>query len=426
MTMKTYKFRWGRLLTALVVLGLVGATACSSTPAATPTAASTEAASVAPTTQPTTAAPATTPAAPGAMPAAPAARDGMYSAPPAMTIDPAKYYVATIETEHGNIVVQLFPDKAPNTVNNFVFLARQGFYDNTTFHRVMPGFMAQAGDPTGTGFGGPGYTFADEFDITLTHDRVGTLSSANSGPDTNGSQFFITYGPAPWLDGQHTVFGRVIDGLDALLAIRERDPETATTPGDLIRTITITESTTPPVSQLPANADIPMPADPAARNNMYPRPFTQVIDPDQTYRATIHTAKGDIVAELNAQAAPATVNNFVALARAGFYDGLTFHRVEPGFVIQGGDPLGSGQGGSGYITPAEISLTHTQGAIAMARLPDQGNPLRMSSGSQFYITLDATPMLDGQYTVFGYVVEGMDVVQSIAVGDVIQSVTIGE
>jgi cyclophilin family peptidyl-prolyl cis-trans isomerase len=150
------------------------------------------------------------------------------------------------------------------------------------------------------------------------------------------------------------------------------------------------------------------------------------IDPTTSYQATISTEKGDIVVDLDAGAAPQTVNNFVFLAREGFYDRLTFHRVEPGFVIQGGDPLGTMAGGPGYKVPAEIGLEHVKGAIAMARQGDQVNPERASSGSQFYITLAETPHLDGAYTVFGQVVEGMDVVESIAQGDVIQSVTIEE
>jgi cyclophilin family peptidyl-prolyl cis-trans isomerase len=159
---------------------------------------------------------------------------------------------------------------------------------------------------------------------------------------------------------------------------------------------------------------------------MYSEPPEMQIDPSKTYRATISTEKGDIVVNLDAGAAPQTVSNFVFLAREGFYDGLTFHRVEPGFVIQGGDPLGTGAGGPGYTVPAEIELKHIKGAIAMARRGDQVNPERASSGSQFYITLDATPFLDGAYTAFGEVVEGMDVVESVAVGDVIDSITIEE
>jgi cyclophilin family peptidyl-prolyl cis-trans isomerase len=164
-----------------------------------------------------------------------------YSAPPEMVIDPAKRYVATMSTDDGDIVIELFADKAPNTVNNFVFLARDGYYDGTTFHRVIKGFMAQGGDPTGTGRGGPGYQFADEFDRDLRHDGPGVLSMANAGPGTNGSQFFITHEATPHLDGRHTVFGKVVDGLDVVLAIPERDPMRAREPGLELKKVTITE-----------------------------------------------------------------------------------------------------------------------------------------------------------------------------------------
>jgi cyclophilin family peptidyl-prolyl cis-trans isomerase len=172
----------------------------------------------------------------------PQARNGMYGAPPDMQIDPEKSYTATFKTEKGDFVVQLFADKAPKTVNNFVFLAREGFYDNTTFHRVIANFMAQAGDPSGSGRGGPGYRFADEFHPDLKHDEAGVLSMANAGPGTNGSQFFITFGPTPWLDNHHTVFGKITDGLQVLKKISLRDPQTARTPGDKIQTIEISEA----------------------------------------------------------------------------------------------------------------------------------------------------------------------------------------
>jgi cyclophilin family peptidyl-prolyl cis-trans isomerase/tetratricopeptide (TPR) repeat protein len=172
----------------------------------------------------------------------PKERDTMYSAPPPTIIEPGKSYQATIVTEKGNIVLELHADLVPNTVNNFVFLAREGFYDNTTFHRVLPGFMAQGGDPTGTGSGGPGYTFADEFHPELRHDGQGVLSMANSGPSTNGSQFFITYDATPWLDDRHTVFGRVTQGMEVLEALTERDPQANPDyPGDAILTIVIQE-----------------------------------------------------------------------------------------------------------------------------------------------------------------------------------------
>jgi len=165
-----------------------------------------------------------------------------YDAPPPMVIDPAKHYTATIATDEGDIVVELFADKAPATVNNFVFLAREGYYDGVTFHRVIRDFMAQTGDPTGTGRGGPGYRFADEFDPSLRHDGPGVLSMANAGPGTNGSQFFITHRATPHLDGKHAVFGRVVSGMDVVMAIPERDPMRATDPGLAMNAVTIAES----------------------------------------------------------------------------------------------------------------------------------------------------------------------------------------
>ena len=164
-----------------------------------------------------------------------------YAAPPALTIDPSKSYTATFKTEKGDIVVELFADKVPNTVNNFVFLAREGFYDDTTFHRVLANFMAQAGDPTGTSTGGPGYRFEDEFHSSLKHDKPGILSMANAGPNTNGSQFFITHVPTPHLDGRHAVFGQVTGGMDVLMSISLRDPQSAATEGDKIHSIEIDE-----------------------------------------------------------------------------------------------------------------------------------------------------------------------------------------
>ena len=172
----------------------------------------------------------------------PEGRVDQYSAAPEMTIDVNKQYLANFKmATGGEFVVQLFADKAPKTVNNFVFLARNGFYDGTTFHRVIDGFMAQGGDPLGTGTGGPGYVFEDEFS-DLTFDKPGLLAMANSGPNTNGSQFFITFVPTPHLNGKHTIFGQVIEGMDVVNAITRRDPQlNPDFPGDAIETITITE-----------------------------------------------------------------------------------------------------------------------------------------------------------------------------------------
>jgi cyclophilin family peptidyl-prolyl cis-trans isomerase len=164
-----------------------------------------------------------------------------WSQQPKMEIDPKKTYSATLETDKGDIKLALFADKVPQTVNNFVFLARQGFYDGTIFHRVIANFMAQGGDPTGTGRGGPGYKFKDEFHPQLRHDKPGVLSMANAGPNTNGSQFFITHVPTPWLDGKHSVFGQVTEGMDVLMSIQPRDPQRPEYPGVKIHQITILE-----------------------------------------------------------------------------------------------------------------------------------------------------------------------------------------
>ncbi len=161
---------------------------------------------------------------------------------PEMQLDPTKNYQATLHTSKGDIIIDLYAKNVPHTVNNFVFLARQGFYDGTIFHRVIPDFMAQGGDPTGTGRGGPGYKFRDEFDPKLRHDKPGVLSMANAGPNTNGSQFFITHVPTPWLDGKHAVFGQVVGGLDVLFAIPPRDPNLINAPAVTLNSVIITES----------------------------------------------------------------------------------------------------------------------------------------------------------------------------------------
>ena len=171
----------------------------------------------------------------------PAARNGFYQAFPETIIDPAKQYQAVIQTENGEMLIDLFAAQAPQTVNSFVFLATQGFYDGTTFHRVLADFMAQAGDPTGTGTGGPGYQFGDETANGLVFDRPGLLAMANAGPGTNGSQFFITYAPTSWLDGGHTIFGELIEGQETLDSISLRDPGLAAAPGDRIIRIDIYE-----------------------------------------------------------------------------------------------------------------------------------------------------------------------------------------
>lgn len=352
------------------------------------------------------------------MPEDPAARNGMYAAPPAMSIDPTKVYVATFTTEHGDIVVELFADKVPNTVNNFVFLAREGFYDGTTFHRVLNNFMAQGGDPTGTGSGGPGYQFADEFHPDLRHDSAGILSMANSGTNTNGSQFFITSAPTEWLNGRHTVFGKVVAGMDVLQQIKLRDPDVPAdleTPGDTLVSVTIEERTSSllpeptPVAEVAAGS-LPMPEDPISRDQMYRGVPEMVIDPGKRYEAVFEMPAGKVVVELMADKAPELVNSFVFLAREGFYDDTLFYYVVPGQAMLGGDPTGTGAGGPGYYLPAQYDpeLSHDKaGVFSMVSMGLN------DVTSHFLFTLDAMPLLDGHYVIVGQVTEGLEILQAL-------------
>jgi cyclophilin family peptidyl-prolyl cis-trans isomerase len=169
--------------------------------------------------------------------------DRQFTQCPPMTIDPTKQYIATLHTDKGDIVIELAADKAPLAVNSFIFLARNGWFDNIIFHRVVPGFVAQAGDPSGTGYGTPGYYFKNEISPDLTFDAPGVVGMANAGADSNGSQFFITYGPQPSLDGKYTVFGHVIQGMDVATSLTPRDPSKSgdLPAGDKILSVTIEE-----------------------------------------------------------------------------------------------------------------------------------------------------------------------------------------
>jgi len=164
-----------------------------------------------------------------------------WNTPPEFSIDPKKTYHAVLETDLGEMKIKLFAEKAPITVNNFVFLAKEGYYDNTIFHRVIGNFMVQGGDPTGTGRGGPGYKFRDEFHPDLKHDKRGVLSMANAGPNTNGSQFFITHVETPWLDNKHSVFGEIVSGEDTLMKIPDRDPSKLNSSAVTLKSVKIIE-----------------------------------------------------------------------------------------------------------------------------------------------------------------------------------------
>ena len=344
---------------------------------------------------------------------------------PEMTIDPNTIYVATIKTEHGDIVVELDAKNAPITTNNFVFLAREGFYDGLTFHRVIPDFMAQGGDPTGAGTGGPGYTIPDEIASDMTFDRPGLISMAKSGPDTAGSQFFITYAPAPWLDGGFTIFGEVIEGMDVLQQITPRDPQTATAPGDKIISVSVSEAD---VSRRPTPTPTPTPFAPDAQNDdhfmaampleeridYFNTPPENILEPGVVYVANIETEEGTIQVELLPNMAPNNVNNFIVLANNGYYDGARFFQVienteEPGqlIVALGGDPLGTGSGTPGYVLDDEltrdVNVFDDAGWLGSAQSDANAN------GGAFFLTLSPAPWLSAHFTPLGRVISGQDV-----------------
>ena len=352
-----------------------------------------------------------------------------WDAPPAMSIDTDKQYHATLRTSYGDITVELYPREVPVTVNNFVFLARQGFYDGVAFHRIVRGFMVQGGDPTGTGRGGPGYRFADE---QVTRDYVrGALAMANAGPNSNGSQFFIMHQDFN-LSPDYTIFGMVTDGLDVVDAIANSPVEPG--PGGerslpleriVIRSIEISETertaaaapantpsaassdTAPAVlcDTPPAASDAPQPQE---ANMQWDAPPAMSIDTEKQYCATLRTTHGDITVALHASEAPVTVNNFVFLARQGFYNGVRFHRIIRGFMVQSGDPTGTGRGGPGYRFADEpVTRDYLRGTLAMANAGPNTN------GSQFFI-VHQDAGLQPAYTIFGMVTHGLDALDAIA------------
>ncbi len=374
----------------------------------------------------------------------PAERNNMFSAAPEMTIDPSKYYFATLKTKRGDIKIQLFADRSPVTVNNFVFLAREGFYDNTTFHRVIEDFMAQGGDPTGTGTGGPGYTFADEFWPGATFDRRGLLAMANAGPGTNGSQFFITFAPAPWLDGGHTIFGEVIEGDEVLDQITLRDPMASpNAPGDLIETILIEEgdsSVLPTPTPLPPTptpfpptnleGDRPLANLPGAEKvNYFNTEPAMVIDTAKRFTAIITTSQGDLVVSLLDDEAPVAVNNFVVLANLGFYDNTPINDVNPDLLVVIGAPDNDPGGDVGYVFKPEAGLPGDPeaGAIAYRTLSQDFDGSIIASGSQLFLAIAPPPPdVNDVYSFFGKIVEGLEILPNLTTDDAILSITIVE
>lgn len=364
------------------------------------------------------------------MPQEPRDRDGMFDEPPPFVIEEEAVYFAVIETAKGNITVELFADRTPITVNNFVYLALSGFYNGTTFHRVIPDFMAQAGDPTGTGRGGPGYRFEDEFISNLGFDEAGLLAMANAGPGTNGSQFFLTHVETPHLDQKHTIFGNIVEGMDVLLSIAVRDPQSSQ-PGDTLNRIRIfqgVESLLPPPPPTPTPVPTPTisaPAMPEAgdartladlepldRGGIYNTAPDMVVNPDETLVGVLETTLGSITFELFPQIAPNGVNNLMVLANLGYFDGLEFYRDHnQGLLFLG--TLDGTTANVGYSIPFEKYSGEPKASGLLGYVPDRTRFQYVHGGLLFLSVGDAFGDQLDDIHIVGVATEGLDLLQLI-------------
>ena len=317
---------------------------------------------------------------------------------------------AHVYTSKGKFVMTFLPDIAPMHVLNFIALAEADFFDGLTFHRYVEDFVVQGGDPLGTGTGGPGFNIPAEIYDAPLHVK-GAVGMARTSDEVNpdrmssGSQFYICLEDVHRLDGKYTVWANVTDGMDVVMELRA---------GDIIENVRIRKSRDDFETGIEALKE-----ELASMDMETELQYNELM-------AVVQTNKGTIKMGFFHDTAPQHVENFIKLVREGFYDGLTFHRYVSGFVIQGGDPDGTGQGGPGYTIPAEISPkhNHVKGAVAMARLGDAQNPEKRSSGSQYYICLEPASHLNGGYTVWGEVIEGMEVVMELREGDIMEKIEI--
>ena len=333
-------------------------------------------------------------------------------------------YFWNVETNKGLIKVRLWPDIAPMHVSSTIYLTRLGFYDTLPFHRVITGFMAQGGCPLGKGTGSPGYKYEGEFSPSVKHDRPGLLSMANSGPGTDGSQFFLTFKATPWLNNRHTLFGEVVDGMKVVKELESKgSPGGKTSEALSMKKCTITtekkegnrrffvpriDFSLAAIDKFIAGAKI----DKSAKGwrTKLPKPPSFVFTADKPLFWNMETSKGKIRIRFIPEVAPMHVSSAAYLTRLGFYDGLTFHRVIPDFMAQGGCPTGTGRDGPGYQFAGEFSQNALHDGPGILSTANAGPG---TDGSQFFITFGPTPSLDGKHTVYGRVVEGLDVVKAL-------------
>ncbi len=341
--------------------------------------------------------------------------------PPKAEFDPAKRYYWTLETNKGVMKIEFRPDVAPMHVSSTIYLTLLGFYDGLAFHRVITQFMAQGGCPIGEGTGDPGYHYGSEFDPGLRHTGPGLLSMANAGEGTDGSQFFITFVPTPWLDDKHTIFGEVIEGMDTLKKLEKGGSPGKGKPTEPLKIERATVTATPYVPDPAVQALDEFIANAVKYQQInrkspmwktkLPKPTQQEFSKDSDYFWILDTNRGRVKVRLLPEYAPMHVSSTIYLTRVGFYDSLTFHRVIRNFMAQGGCPLARGTGGPGYEYSGEFSpeVKHDRpGILSMA------NRGPGTDGSQFFLTFKPTPWLDGKHTIFGEVVDGtMDTVKRL-------------
>ena len=364
-------------------------------------------------------------------------RNERFSGPAEKYVEDNTIYVATIVTDKGNIVAELYQD-TPEGLNNFVTLALNGFYDGLTFHRVEPNFVIQGGDPLGEGNGGPGYTIPAE--INHLHPR-GALAWARTGDQVNperrssGSQFYIALDELTFLDGAYSVFGNVIEGMDVVDKIAV---------GDKIQRIDIAKATTsmmPTPAPTPTPTMTPTPFAPTVeegrplatvavpdRANYYNTAPEMTIDVNKKYQATIEMEKGKIVIDLDAELAPMTVNNFVMLANLGYYDDMPLAFVEQGVYAVFGSPGGQPDSDVGYTLPLEggVGITDIITNTALMYPTTDAAGALASSGGQFFIAFSAVPNSATAMNFLGTLVEGTDVAGQLSTGDIVKTITITE